>query len=306
MKIEAYLSGYVSATFPVLLTMKMRKCWAANFSTGSASRPLRIILGVSIGLLGGSLAGCTTTLGPAPASVSPVVGSPTVTGNWQFNLTPSSGVPLFPYLSGYLYQDSEGTFLSAELTETSSSGCFLGVNPISGIGPILGTSVTVDSFSVNGQFLDLVGTMNNTGNSITGNYSVVGGCAAGDAGTFTGTRYSQLTGTYSGTIDKASSTEMISLKLQQNASGNGKGVFLVTGTAIFSGVSNCFTSGTIVAPSGYITGSMTQLIFTDMDGNEIQLTGTIDAAADRLTLSSITMTSGSCAGTSYGTATLKT
>jgi hypothetical protein len=299
---KAHRFRYLSDSFLVALTANEHKRRPGDLSRCFASRLLQIVLGVSAGLLGVFLSGCTTTIIPAPATVSAI--DPIVTGNWQFSLTPSSGTALFPYLSGYLREDSAHNYVDAELTETSS-GCFIGTNPISADGAIAGPALTLGSFSVNNQFLEMSGTVSDTGSAMTGTYSIEGGCAAGDSGTFTGTLYSQLTGTYVGSIDNSSSDETISLKLQQNSSGNGNGVLLVAGTATFGGISGCFTSGTIVAPAGYISGSMTQLIFTDTSGNQIQLNGTIDTAADTLTLSTITMISGSCAGTSYGTATLK-
>jgi hypothetical protein len=307
MKIETYRSWYLTENFLVTLGSTEHKRQIADFFRCVASGVVQIVIAASIGLIAGSLSGCSSLIIPVSGEASADSGAvdPIATGNWQFNLTSSSGAALFPYLSGYLREDSAGNYVDAELTETSSSGCFIGTNAISADGTVSGTALTLDSFSVNDQFLEMNGTMNATGSSMTGTYSVSGGCAAGDSGTFTGALYSQLTGTYTGSIDNASSSETISLKLQQNSSGNGNGVLLVAGTATFSGISDCFTSGTIVAPAGYISGNMTQLVFTDTNGNAIQLKGSIDAAADTLTLSSIAMISGSCAGTSYGTATLK-
>ena len=284
------------------LTMNERNCWIIDLSRYYAPRLQRLVRAASIGLLVGALSGCSTAVNPDPTSGSPSTAAvgPIVTGNWQFNLTPSSGNALFPYLSGYLREDAAGNYVDAELTETSSSGCFDGTIPISADGTAAGTALTLNSFSINGQFLAMTGTMNGTGSSMTGNYTVSGGCASGNSGTFTGTLYSQLTGTYVGAIANSNPAATISLNLQQSSAGNGNGVILVAGTATFSGMSSCFTSsGTVLAPSGYITGSMTQLSFTDTNGNQIQLNGTIDVAADTLTLSSITMLSGSCAGKSY-------
>jgi len=55
-----------------------------------------------------------------------------------------------------------------------------------------------------------------------------------------------------------------------------------------------------------VTGNSLQLPFSTTDPSQAQLVlqGTFDATADTVTLSSIQITSGTCAG-SYGTATLK-
>jgi hypothetical protein len=177
------------------------------------------------------------------------------------------------------------------------------VNPIGGAGQIQGTQMSFSSFSVNGQFLSIEGTINAAGNSFTGTYQITGGCAGGATGTVSGTQYAALTGTYSGSRSGTAGST-IQLTLSQNQQGNGNGVFLITGSAQFTGF-GCFTAGTLSADSGIITGSDVQLAFsaTGESGTQIVLTGTIDTAADKFTVSSIQVNGGSCAG-SYGTATL--
>jgi hypothetical protein len=169
-------------------------------------------------------------------------------------------------------------------------------------GTVQGTAVGLHSFSVNGQYVTITATKNTKATQLTGTYSVSGGCANGAAGNITGTRYAILNGAYAGTI--AGGGQSIQVNVAQNTQGTGSGNFFVSGSATFAGIS-CFTTGTMAAENGSIIGNTVVLNFATNDPNGAQavLTGQIDPAADTLTLSSVDVTGGSCAG-SLGGATL--
>jgi len=245
------------------------------------------------------LCGCQPSSGPV---------NPNVSGNWQISFTPTSGSALFPDASGYIKEDitdnGASKFTTAELTETSSAECFVGGNAIFATGTIKGTEMTLDSASVNGQSVEIYSTLNASSTQFTGTYQVAGGCANGSAGSVSGTEYAPLTGTYSGSVTGSNPAQTIQLQLTQNGEGNGNGDFLVAGTLLATGFS-CFNSGTITVPNGFVSGSSAQLDIVTNDASDAQLIlkGNLDQAAGTLTLSTINVTSGACAGL-YGTATL--
>lgn len=269
------------------------------------SVPMATVLGAGI------LLGCgskSNAPGPyVPPGTNPP--NPTATGNWQITFTPTSGATLFPTLSGYLKDDESDTppspFTTAEMTAYASSGCFVGRNSIFLYGNINGADLPMNSSSVNGQFLSIDATLDATSSNLTGTYKVNGGCANGAAGTMTGFRVSTISGKYTGTTQGASTALNLQLSLQQNSFGNGNGYFEFSGSASVTGIS-CFGSGTIVPASSLVTGTSLQLTFSTSDpsGAQLVMTGTVNAAANTLTISGIQVTAGSCSGT-YGTASLK-
>jgi hypothetical protein len=233
--------------------------------------------------------------------------NPNTSGNWQINFTPKTGPALFPYASGYILEnitDSGSTkFTTAELTATAASGCFVGENGIFATGSVDGTDLALGSASVNGQFLNMNSTLNADSTEFTGTYSVTGGCGNGYSGTIAAQLYAPLTGTYSGTISGSSPAQTIELQITQNGLGNGNGDFLVTGSLVATGF--CFAGGSIVIPNSFVSGSAATLNFqiNDASGAEVMIKGTLDVAADTLTVSSIDVSSEICGG-SYGAVVL--
>ena len=242
---------------------------------------------------------------PAPPDPNYVL----LTGNWQFQATSTAGTSPFASFSGFIYEegDDPGTndVVTSAFQVVPSSGCYDAAVSVPLKGTAQGLNLSERSFSVNGQFLTLTATRpNKTSGTLTGTYTVAGGCANGAAGTVTGTKYAALTGTYAGSIDGASPAKTLSLKLSQFTQGTGDGIFLISGSATLSGFA-CFTAASLSSIDGAVTGSSAILNFTANDGlkTPIQLAGTFDPTAKTLTLSSITIPSGSCSG-SYGTASL--
>lgn len=308
MKLNSMDSDCGTDIFPDDVTAR-NTCGTEVLSTRSkSSLSLRqMVVAFALFALAGALSGCggtkTTT---ATSGGGTTTANPTATGNWQFNLTPTSGGTLFPAITGYIVDNTSDTssakFTIAEMTETSSTSCNTGTIPIFFTGSTTAAEMELGSASINGQILSMNGALNSTSTTMAGNYSVAGGCANGAAGTFTGTEYDTLTGAFTGTLNDSGATRTVAVNITQNGQGNGDGDFLVTGTATFTGFS-CFTTGTIVAPSSFVTGSTVSLTFnsTDTSGAAVTvgLNGTFDVGADTITLpaNSVTVTGGSCAGT---------
>ena len=229
-----------------------------------------------------------------------------MSGNWQIEATPTKGSAPFTTLSGYV--DELAVNATAHQTNAAflvkSTGCFADTTTIPLSGNVEQPNVSLSSFSIEGQILTLTATKNEAATTLSGTYQVAGGCGGGETGTITGQKYASLTGTYKGSL-ASSPGRSLSLNLSQFVDGTGTGTFLVTGSATATGFS-CFTSGSLGATgAGYVSGSSAVLTFTtnDATGAQLVLTGTFDTGATTLTLNSVQVTSGSCAG-SYGNATL--
>jgi hypothetical protein len=243
------------------------------------------------------------------ANPTPVTTYAYLTGNWMFQLSRTSGPTPFTALSGFINETDQnpGTddLTTAVFQATPASNCYQTSTTIPLQGSTKGNVFSVSSFSVKGQYLSLTAKKNAAADSLTGTYSVSDACAAESKGTLTGVKYASLTGTYSGSIVGPDSAQSMQLNLTQPAQGNGDGYFLMTGSATFTG-SPCFTSGTVAAAGSTVIGNSVMLTIDTTGGyaTQVVLTGTFDAAADTINLSSIEMTgSGTCSG-SLGTARL--
>lgn len=270
----------------------------------------------SVALLVG-LSGCVKNGGggtkPTPTPVNPA-DYDYLSGNWEIQATPATGTTApFTALGGYIYEQGNNPgvddLTQAALQAQSPSSCYANASYDTAVtvpltGSTQGADIRLASFAVNNQVLTIIGTKNSTATAFTGTYSVAGGCANGASGTVTGTEYDALTGTYTGSVT-GNSGETMSLKLSQYSDGTGDGVFLVSGSATFTGFP-CFTTGNLAAQNGGVAGSAVALTFTtnDAKGAQAVLTGTINPSAETLTINSITVTGGSCPG-SIGAATLQ-
>lgn len=228
-----------------------------------------------------------------------------VSGNWQIQFTPTNSPAPISSLAGYLHEEGQGSsqFLTAAL-QAQTSGCFVDASTVPMYGGVSGNFLGLTSFGIDGQTLSIDVTANAGGNQFSGDYSIAGGCADGAKGTATGTQYASLTGTYAGSVTGSSPSETLALSLSQAAEGTGTGTFPLSGEVTFSGIT-CFSQGTLDSQNGSVIGNSVTMLFTtnDTQGAEVQIAGTVDAAASTLTLSSIQIVGGSCSG-SLGSATL--
>jgi hypothetical protein len=250
------------------------------------------------------LCSCSTGGGGSGSSGGGNSPAAQVTGNWEFQATPSHGAAPFTAFAGYLHESGSGNsqFLTAAV-QAQSGGCYNNLADISLTGSVAGSQLLLSSIPVDSQVLSLDMKANQASDQVTGSYSIKGGCASGDSGTITGQKYAIVNGTYTGALLNDSSRTM-SLTLSQNQHGTGDGGYQTSGNASFTG-DNCFSQGSLSPANGTIIGSAVSLTFTTNDpgGAQIAMTGTVNTAADTLTLTSIEVRNGSCPGT-LGPATL--
>jgi hypothetical protein len=237
-------------------------------------------------------------------------GGPTIsiTGNWQFVATPTSGATPFSNLAGFLNESGDSptasNFLTAAL-QAQSTTCYADSANVSLDGGVYGSHVGLTSFSNADQILTVSATMNAAGTGIAGTYSITGGCADGEQGSLAGTLYSPLMGSYGGAVMGNNLSQSIQLSLSQSAEGDGVGDSSVTGSATFQGFP-CFSKGTINVPNGYVLGSSANFTVStnEAGGSQVVMTGTTNPSGDTLVLSSINVVGGNCSG-SVGEATLQ-
>ena len=250
----------------------------------------------------------TTSLSSSGGTPSSAPANPDASGNWQFDLTASNGPTLISSLSGYVKDDVTDTtaskYASAELVASAPSGCFTGRTPIFSTGSVTGTTLNLSSLSINGQTLALYGTLDSSSSMLMGTYTVQGGCADQASGTFTAVRYNKVSGSYGGSLANTSGPATIQVSLSQNTYGNGNGAFLITGSVTVTGLS-CFASGTVMSPDSYVSGNSIYIAIASAGGNgrEMILQGTIDTAADSITVPAVVISGTTCSG-SYGSVVL--
>ncbi len=281
--------GPTSYTLRSLVAKVQPRCVAATLG-----------LAVVCGLAG--CGGTVTTPGGSGdgggGTLVPAADYPFLTGNWVFQLAPTSGGTPFTTLSGFINETNQepGIYDLTTMVLQSSPGsnCYEAYSVIPAQGAVKGSSVFVSSFSVNGQFLYITLQKDSTGSKLDGTYLITQGCAAESKGTIHGVRYTSLTGTYTGSIAGTSPAQTVQLALTQASQGTGKGEFYVSGSATFNGPS-CFTQGTLVPTESIVIGDSAVLTVTATDGSKVVLSGTFDVAAKTLSLSSIQIVGGSCA-----------
>lgn len=281
-----------------------------SFSPGknlSGTQAIRSLAGLTLlGCVAG-LAGCGGNVSTPVGSSPPPANYDYLTGNWEFVVTGTGTLP-FTAMAGFINETSQtpGTYdpVTAVFQVTPDTACYTGAPTVPLSGSVGLTTLKLTSFSVNGQIVRLSATKDATASTLTGTFQASSGCVKSATGSFTGTRYSALTGTYAGPLSAATIPQTMSLNLTQMSQGTGDGTFQTLGSANFTGFS-CFNQGTLLAPSGIVLGSSVSLTFTTNDPSKAQLVlvGKIDPAADTLTVNSATVTGGSCAG-SYGPAVL--
>ena len=257
------------------------------------------LVGCSHGASAGS-GGTSTGTGTSPSSVN-------ISGNWEFHATAAQGSSApFTVLSGFLNEQGSGStlnFTTASL-EVQSPACYAESPTLSLEGSTQNTQLGLTSFSAAGQVLTINGTTDASSTNLTGTFAVAGGCADGQHGQLTGILYAPLNGNYNGpVVGQSNLLTGMHLTLTQSG-GTSDGLFFLTGSATFSGTS-CFSKGTLAYTKGSVSGSVFHIsLDTDeTSGSQVTLVGTADPAADTLTITSVSIVGGACAG-SAGTATL--
>lgn len=230
-----------------------------------------------------------------------------LSGNWEIQTTATAAPTPFTNLAGFINEQGQNPGvddLTTVALQATPGSCYEDATVIPMHGSTQGANLHVQSFSVNGQILTIKAKKDATATHLTGTYSISGGCANGASGTIDGTQYANMNGTYAGSIDSSNPPVTLSLNLSQYVQGSGNGSFLVSGNGAFTGIA-CFSTANLQSQNGAVVGKNVSLLFdtNDPKGAQLQLSGSIDSAADTLTLSEIQVIGGSCPG-SLGTATL--
>lgn len=192
-------------------------------------------------------------------------GSGDLTGNWEFQTTSMVGMPALT-IAGNITQS--GNSLAAQM-HVSGSNCFDQQSTMVLTGTVSGDNASLSSVSVSGQVMMLNGTVNQ--HAITGSYSIKGGCADGDKGDFTAVNIPALANTLSGTFTNSQGgTFKMTANVAQNGTPNADGSYGIAGTATFSGLGLCFSSGTPSAGTSisgsYILGTSLSLVIEANNG----------------------------------------
>ena len=224
-------------------------------------------LGLLCGCGGGQTGSGRGTSTPPPAL--------NTTGNWQLSMAPTGPGEALG-IAGSLNQS--GKVLSGAVHVNSLLGnCFDHLTTVGLTGTLTGSGVSLTSASVGGQVMTITGSM--TDNTLTGTYTISGGCADGDQGNVTGNKIASITSTLSGTFTTSSNQTFDVAAQVTQGSASAEGSFGVTGTATFS--NSCFSSGTIKSgtfPSGsYIIGTSVVLEMETGNGT-VTFTGTANQA----------------------------
>ena len=264
--------------------------------------PRRLCLGLALGVTLG-LSGCKTPLGGSGGGSTPPTPDPNhiySTGNWQIQATATTGIAPFVSIAGFINEsgtDPGINDLTTAAFQAESNTCYTSTPTIPLQGAVLGYQLGLRSFNVDGQIVTISAAEDATVTHLTGTYSVAGGCADKATGTLNGERYSPLTGVYKGSFVSATAPETVQLSLSQFGQGTGNGVFLVSGSGMFTGVP-CFNQATLASSDGGVVGSTVNLslVTNDPTNARLEVKGTITPDAKTFTIASATIMGGSCAG----------
>lgn len=209
-----------------------------------ASFPQFALSSLLAGVLALSLAGCGSSSS----------NNLTLTqGNWSVTAT-SSGAAGTSYIGGSLTQT--GSSLAGTMYATGS--CIDPSLAINFTGTVKGNNVTLTSTG-NTEVITVTatgtpGASGTTVSSLTGSYTVTGGCAGSDAGTVAATVVPSITGTWSGTIvDGNDENVTVSMVLTEATTASTNGTFALTGNLTYTG-STCSITGTLPTGSAWIAG----------------------------------------------------
>lgn len=247
---------------------------------------------------GVSTSGPGSSLGPAsdPPSGSQPQGL-NVAGNWQFSLTSTTGMPPAT-IAGSIAQSGGSV---SGVVHIEGSNCFDQLTPIGLTGTLTDSNLSLSSAPVSGQVVTLDGAI--ADHTLTGTYTVKGGCADGEVENLTGVNIPTMANILNGTFTASGGqTFGVSGSVAQSSLASSEGSFGVTGTATFGG--SCFSSGTLTSgafPSGsFIMGASVALAIETNNGT-VTFLGTLNS--DRTQISgNYTVSGGSCDQT--GTALL--
>jgi hypothetical protein len=207
--------------------------------------------------------------------VTPPSSAPNVGGNWQFNMTSSVSGGLSPTIAGSI--SPSGSSVNGAV-HINGSNCFDPLIPVDLTGTQTGSDLSLTSTSIDGQVITVIGSIIN--DTLTGTYTINGGCADRDQGNVTGIKVPKIGGTIDGTFTTftASGEERFDggAGLTQGGASS-EGSFGLTGTFTFS--SPCFSSGILKSgtfPTGSFIIGTSMVLEIDTDNGTVTFQGTLN------------------------------
>jgi hypothetical protein len=217
-------------------------------------------------------------------------------GNWSIAATSTVNGAILD-IGGSLVQS--GSSVSG-IMHIFGSACF---NPLTDdvvfTGSYTGDTLVLTSNSTYEQVVTVKVT--GTGGSLNGTYSIAGGCAVGDKGSFAAVYAPPITGTWGSTSTQGSATVTIVANLTEASVADAHGRFPLSGTLTYSG-SPCSNAGTIAVTSSTYSSVWGDTVFTFSATNDIggstgtlSYVGTIPTPASPATMTgSYNVTGGLC------------
>jgi hypothetical protein len=217
-------------------------------------------------------------------------------GNWYVEATSTVTVGAGAFIGGNLLQN--GSTITG--TMQILSDCYDLLN--SGVpfsGSVNGSSVVLTSGSVDGQVITVNATITNA-NTITGTYSIAGGCSAGDHGNITGTHVPSISGTWKATEVVGGTTITTSANITQGVARS-DGTFALSGTVTFTN-SSCAVTATIDGTNSMHFGDIVAVMATTNEAGgghgDLFLVGLLDNPSTATTMTGLySFDTGICAGT---------
>jgi hypothetical protein len=210
--------------------------------------------------------------------------------NWELDATSSAGMrPLT--ISGSINIPSSSLIGTVHIR---GSRCFDPLNTVALTGRLSSAgALQLSSTPFAGQVITLNGTV--AKNTLTGTYSVQGGCASGDEGTVFGAAIPNLANSLNGTFTSSrGQTFDVVGNIAQKASPNPDGSYGIGGTAMFTG--SCLSSGTLTSGSlqsgSFIIGTSVGFQIQTSSG-VLTFLGTLDQATGDIG-GNYTLSGGTC------------
>ena len=215
--------------------------------------------------------------------------------NWDILVTPSASGSFSRLRGSILLGPMINGSQRATSTLIAEANCFA-LSPVVPLdGAFTNSRLTLHSFEVRYQYLDITADLDLSQSHLLGTYVVYGGCGNGQHGTITGDRYAPVTGSYAG----ASGGTAFRLVSAQALVPTGEGTFLLSGTFSLNR-QGCVQVASLVPASSYVFGNKVHLTATLTDG-VASLEGTFTPDATVLMLSAINVIGGSCSGSYLAT-----
>ncbi len=213
-------------------------------------------------------------------------------GNWVFVATSRVFSDTTVYVVGNVTQ--AGTEVRGAMHVDDASGCFDLSTDVPLTGVVQDQNITLTSSTISDQVITV--SVSGTSESLTGTYTITGGCAGGDQGTVTGTYIPPISGTWNGSFTTPSGGTFSATANVRQGLADAGGLFDLTGTVAFTN-SSCMTSATLSSNS-FIVGDIVYMELTTNSGLTDFFGYITDPANPRSMEGTYQISSGTCAGDS--------